>query len=313
MRFVPHLISLIAATALAVADGCATKSPPPEAALPPVATPPATVPIQTPRPVPTPGPVPVPTPGPVAAPMTATSPLRASPESTTGSAPLSPDKPSSPVSSLPDAQTRQPLNTGTQGLQSTAGGSVAGSATGVGSRAGSATPIAHAQTADERLAALDKQLDRSLGSFDAQLRKEQQRVAQDRDARRATVSASAAAAASTAESEGSSKPELGSNAEGVESGSGGGTRGPSSRGGGRGKRGASQSTHAGDLKSDKATNGAGASANGNGALAHEVPGSNDDDIVARRLRKAAEQETDPELREKLWKEYVEYRNNAQVK
>ena len=37
------------------------------------------------------------------------------------------------------------------------------------------------------------------------------------------------------------------------------------------------------------------------------------DIVARRLRKAAEQETDPELKEKLWKEYIEYKKNGQGK
>jgi hypothetical protein len=34
---------------------------------------------------------------------------------------------------------------------------------------------------------------------------------------------------------------------------------------------------------------------------------NDDDIVARRLRKAAEEETDPELKERLWKEYYDYK------
>ena len=35
----------------------------------------------------------------------------------------------------------------------------------------------------------------------------------------------------------------------------------------------------------------------------------DDDIVARQLREAAENETDPELKEKLWKEYEEYKKN----
>ena len=33
----------------------------------------------------------------------------------------------------------------------------------------------------------------------------------------------------------------------------------------------------------------------------------DDDIVARQLREAAEEETDPELRRKLWKEYEHYK------
>ncbi len=45
------------------------------------------------------------------------------------------------------------------------------------------------------------------------------------------------------------------------------------------------------------------------------PGENDnintqdDDIVARQLREAAEKETDPELKEKLWKEYRDYKKS----
>lgn len=37
----------------------------------------------------------------------------------------------------------------------------------------------------------------------------------------------------------------------------------------------------------------------------------DDDIVARQLREAAENETDPELREKLWKEYEDYKGKVE--
>jgi hypothetical protein len=36
----------------------------------------------------------------------------------------------------------------------------------------------------------------------------------------------------------------------------------------------------------------------------------DDDIVARQLREAAEKETDPELKERLWKEYEEYKRST---
>jgi hypothetical protein len=39
-------------------------------------------------------------------------------------------------------------------------------------------------------------------------------------------------------------------------------------------------------------------------------GGEDDDIVARQLREAAENETDPELKEKLWKEYEAYKKNT---
>ena len=52
---------------------------------------------------------------------------------------------------------------------------------------------------------------------------------------------------------------------------------------------------------------------GSGAPDRGIPSGEDDDIVARRLRRAAEQETDPELKEKLWKEYAEYKRNAQGK
>jgi hypothetical protein len=39
----------------------------------------------------------------------------------------------------------------------------------------------------------------------------------------------------------------------------------------------------------------------------EKPARSDDDIVARQIREAAENETDPELKERLWKEYENYK------
>lgn len=39
--------------------------------------------------------------------------------------------------------------------------------------------------------------------------------------------------------------------------------------------------------------------------------SEDDDVVARQLREAAEQETDPEVKEKLWEEYRKYKEGTQ--
>ncbi|NDF87223.1 MAG: hypothetical protein EB102_12070, partial [Gammaproteobacteria bacterium] len=84
----------------------------------------------------------------------------------------------------------------------------------------------------------------------------------------------------------------------------------------------------GDLKSERAAqagNGGGdasggdqrdrgtVSGGGSGGPDRSRPSGEDDDIVARRLRRAAEQETDPELKEKLWKEYTEYKRNVQGK
>ena len=40
----------------------------------------------------------------------------------------------------------------------------------------------------------------------------------------------------------------------------------------------------------------------------DIPTGDDDDVVARQLREAAEAETDPEVKEKLWEEYRKYKN-----
>ena len=42
----------------------------------------------------------------------------------------------------------------------------------------------------------------------------------------------------------------------------------------------------------------------------DIPDGSDDDIVARQLREAAMNETDPELREKLWQEYRNYKKST---
>jgi hypothetical protein len=160
-------------------------------------------------------------------------------------------------------------------------------------------PAPTAQTADERRADLDKQLDDSLGAFDDRLKKEQQKISEERDARQATV----AAAATSAEGSGNASDAGGAAQASAEA---------PARGGKEAKRGGSSTSHAGDLKSEQAT-GASGSASGNGATATAVPDGNDDDVVARRIRRAAEQETDPELKDKLWKEYVEYKKNSHVR
>jgi hypothetical protein len=49
---------------------------------------------------------------------------------------------------------------------------------------------------------------------------------------------------------------------------------------------------------------------GNGATAPKIVPGSDNDIIARRLRAAAEQEADPDLRAKLWKEYRDYQQGT---
>jgi hypothetical protein len=164
---------------------------------------------------------------------------------------------------------------------------------------GSAVPPT-AQTPEERRGAIDRRLDDTLGTFDEELKREQEQVARERDQQAASRSGSASSDEENAEegdSEGDDEPGS-ADAEGLPA-----------EGDGEGKDG---DKRPGDLKSEKQTRktaGAGSNSD-NGSAAANVPDGSDDDIVARRLRKAAEQETDPELKAKLWKEYIEYKKNT---
>jgi hypothetical protein len=140
---------------------------------------------------------------------------------------------------------------------------------------------------------VDRRLDDSLGKFDEELRREQQRTAEQRDARAANRAAGEVADA--VDDDFNDKDE---------------------------ERTALDRNRAGDLRSETpeetARSGEGPGQEGAGALpvggggvaARQIPSGDDDDIIARRLRKAAETETDPELRDKLWKEYIDYKENT---
>src|SRR6266436_6468667 len=159
------------------------------------------------------------------------------------------------------------------------------------------------QTSEERQAAIDKRLNDSLGSFDAELRTEQQRVAQERDTRRAAAAGSAAAEGPATDKGGDSPGTAATEAPPEDT-----DRSAPGRHPGKAK----PRDPSGDLKSEKAGKKPDDNA-GNGASAREIPDGSDDDVVARRLRQAAQQETDPELKEKLWQEYIDYKKNAQGK
>lgn len=51
-------------------------------------------------------------------------------------------------------------------------------------------------------------------------------------------------------------------------------------------------------------------ASGGSEVSPKLPDARDDDIIARQLREAAMQESDPELREKLWEEFDRYKNSG---
>lgn len=151
-----------------------------------------------------------------------------------------------------------------------------------GQRAGSADPGVPARTTAEYRDDLDDKLDASLDSFDETLRSEQQRMAAERDAK------------SGVRADGAVVDAISS---------------------GERDRDDIRRNRAGDLQStglpDSGQTASGQVQGGSGADAKEIPSGVDDDIIARRLRRAAENETDPELKEKLWDEYRDYKENTQ--
>mgnify|MGYP006876737031 FL=1 len=136
-----------------------------------------------------------------------------------------------------------------------------------------------------------------MGQFDERIRKEQEGVAKERDSRAGsgaeTVAGADAGSDEAAGSAGGKPGDLKSDRAGTAGGAEGGAKGDDAKGGSSGPPRTS----------------AGTGGPGKGAV--ERADGSDDDIVARRLRRAAEQETDPELKEKLWKEYEDYKKSVQ--
>ncbi len=147
------------------------------------------------------------------------------------------------------------------------------------------------KTMDEQLAAFDAELFAGLGEFDEMLLREQDRI-------RAAAPMTDAAGGGTGAAgtgEGTEGTEGAEGAEGAESAagkSGANPEGGSDTSYGRGA-------------------GRGAQRQGGGpGTPPDIPDGSDDDVVARQLREAAEKETDPELKKKLWEEYRKYKQGT---
>lgn len=146
------------------------------------------------------------------------------------------------------------------------------------------------QTRTEATSTLDAELNADLGEFDQRLLREQERV-KAKASGPAGRSGTGAAGAAGASGEG-----------GAESGTSSGSRSAVERTG----------ADAG-LERPAETAGAGKgqkSASPPPPPPPDTPDGRDDDVVARQLREAAEQETDPELRKKLWDEYRRYKQGV---
>ncbi len=189
--------------------------------------------------------------------------------------------------------------------------------------------IPEQQTVDE-LAALDRELDQSLSEFDTMLLKELDLIRAKSSDRMQDLAQEAAEAArrlkekgidlegsasgesedsKTAEaSEGSESSETAEGAEGEE-----GDEGDEMAAKGQGDTETGEGASGQQGKADDQTGKGDSSregSKGKGGDRDRYGSGEDDDIVARQLREAAEKETDPELKEKLWQEYEEYKRNT---
>ena len=168
------------------------------------------------------------------------------------------------------------------------------------------------EQSQDPVAELDRQLSASLTEFDAMLLKEMETIETESAAKMRDLAQEAAEAAKRLKEKG---VELGSDesksAEAESSQSKEGQQGQTGeKDASRAEKGAETKQGDGDDKvaTTDTSKGEGSGPTGDRGSRYS---KEDDDIVARQLREAAENETDPELKEKLWKEYEEYKKNTQ--
>jgi len=146
------------------------------------------------------------------------------------------------------------------------------------------------QTLEEQVAALDAELFSGLGDFDEMLLREQERV------RAAAPMADAAGGGGG--SGGAGEADQSEGAEGAAD-----SAGPDGEPGEMANAGSDGSYGEGAGRGVQRQG-------GKQGVPPDIPDGSDDDVVARQLREAAEKETDPELKKKLWEEYRKYKQGT---
>jgi hypothetical protein len=169
--------------------------------------------------------------------------------------------------------------------------------------------IAEERVIDE-VALLDRQLDDSLAGFDELLLKEMDKIRSNSAKKMLDLAEEAAEAAKRlherglgAETYGSDLSESGEQASAEEGSGTEGKKGDDETGTEHRAEDKGAGTHTTSRESSRK------GSEGSPRDDESRSDYEDDDIVARQLREAAEAETDPELKERLWKEYEEYKKN----
>jgi hypothetical protein len=175
-------------------------------------------------------------------------------------------------------------------------------------------PTIPEEKAPDQVAELDRQLSASLSEFDAVLLKKMETIETESAAKMRDLAQQAAEAANRLKEKGeaSNTDQSETSEEGSKQSEQNGKGKPGEEGG-KDSSGTQKSPQTEPGEGDDAVAAGDHSAGGGPGPQH--PGSRyskeDDDIVARQLREAAEKETDPELKEKLWKEYEAYKKNTE--
>lgn len=147
-------------------------------------------------------------------------------------------------------------------------------------------------TDSEKTAAMVGQFNESLGEFDEKLLREQDRVKAERPRTASSGSDGGGASGETGDGSDGESGQAAAEGEGAQEGRQSGQQGAD-----------------GEPGREQTTAGAqGRPRGGNQSSApDDIPDGRNDDVIARQLREAAEKETDPELKKKLWDEYRRYK------
>jgi hypothetical protein len=162
-------------------------------------------------------------------------------------------------------------------------------------------------TPEEERAVLDGRLQAALGEFDEMMMKEQQALEEKQ--REDPIPSRGSA--------GGPRGAGGPGERGADAGASGGPQGEAGMAGAEGSGGPGDTATGGSRDTGSPEEGAGPTSEVEGRpggadprVPPDVGDGSDDDVVARQLREAAMEEDDPELREKLWDEYREYKRSA---
>jgi hypothetical protein len=200
-----------------------------------------------------------------------------------------------------------------------------------GGQAFGAAPLSSVQTSEEQVKDLERLFVDSLEQFDDKLLKEEERLSarQPRDREtgysnggsqgQGSEGGAAGTGQDSGQESGSNEPagSEGTAGQGQEdremegTGTAGETGGSATTAGEEGAESGGSGADSGEGAGPKAGgSGAGQSAGSSSRPGNVELDTGDDDVVARQLREAAEKETDPELKRKLWEEYRKYKEGV---